>query len=93
MDGKAPDQAVVTLQELASFLGAALGDAKAREVVAGAARRLGLGEELQRSEALRVLEHIADTESKGIVGVAARFAKSRLHLQWARTTSPPKTTR
>jgi hypothetical protein len=89
-DGADNDARVVSIGELAGYLGAAIGDAKAREVIVGAARKLGYGftGELRHAEALKVLEMIAET--KGLVGLAARFTKSRLYLQWGvDDTLPP----
>jgi hypothetical protein len=67
-------------QALADMLGRSLGNDKAAATVALAAQQLGLGMHLNRHEALNVLEHIA--QQPGIVGIAARFAKSRVHLVW-----------
>ena len=65
---------------LADMLGRSLGADKARETVNAAATQLGIGEDLQRDEALRLLERVA--QQPGIIGIAARFAKSRVHLVW-----------
>ena len=65
---------------VADLLGRSLGADKALETVNTAADLLGVGEQLQREDALRLLEHVA--QQQGIVGIAARFAKSRLHLVW-----------
>jgi len=70
-----------TRQDLAKLLSASMGIEKAHECVVAAAIALGLGgDELTQEEALLVLEHIASVP--GIVGVTARFAKSRVHLLW-----------
>ncbi|HJL17749.1 MAG TPA: hypothetical protein RMH99_18940 [Sandaracinaceae bacterium LLY-WYZ-13_1] len=68
----------VELDGLARLLSASVGDEKASGAVRDAARRLGLTGPLSRDEALDVLEAVA--EEGGIVGVTARFAKSRIHL-------------
>lgn len=76
------EEPVLTVTELASFLSQAIGDAKAREVVRAAVLGMGLAEHaVTRAQALALFEKIATQD--GIVGVAARFAKSRLHLRWA----------
>jgi len=70
-----------TLAELAKLLGASLGDKKAEEVLRGAAQRKGLStSEFGREQAMELLELIAN--EPGIVGISARFAKSRLLLNW-----------
>ncbi len=65
---------------LASLLSPSLGDTTAHAVVTSALEvlRLSPNQPLTVSQALSVLEHIA--QRPGIVGVAARFAKSRVHL-------------
>jgi hypothetical protein len=70
---------------LAALLSPSLGDAKADEVVRAAmeALRFHPFKPLDTQQALEVLEQVAQTP--GIVGVAARFAKSRVHLM----TKPP----
>lgn len=51
----------------------------AEQLISKAADELGLRTDvLARSDALRIMEKLA--EEKGIVGVTARFAKSRVHL-------------
>jgi hypothetical protein len=67
--------------EVAKLLSASLGIEKARECVVAAAIALELGEDFPREDALRVLEQLA--AQGGIVGVTARFAKSRVHLIWS----------
>lgn len=70
----------ITAASLAGLLSPAIGDAKAEAVVREAmvARGQSLVRPMSVDEALEVLEHIAETP--GIVGVTARFAKSRVHL-------------
>jgi hypothetical protein len=68
------------VHRLASLLSKAVGDEKAEAAVREAAVSLGLGRttHFSQDQALEILERVASTP--GIVGVAARFAKSRLHL-------------
>lgn len=65
---------------LSRLLSKTVGDDKATSAVRTAAREVGLAgkRDLSVDEALSVLEKVAETP--GIVGVTARFAKSRLHL-------------
>ncbi len=66
--------------DLISLLSPALGVEKAREATMEAATRLGLdGEVLSREGVLAVLDDLSQKE--GIVGVVARFAKTRFLLQ------------
>jgi hypothetical protein len=65
--------------ELIRMLSPSLGQKMAEQLIAKAAGELGLRTDLlARSDALRIMEKLA--EEKGIVGVTARFAKSRVHL-------------
>lgn len=68
------------LPKLSKLLSQSVGDEKARAAIDAAARDLGLAhrDDLSVDEALSILERVAETP--GIVGVTARFAKSRLHL-------------
>ena len=66
--------------ELATLLSQTIGLERATALVAEAATTLGLTATLTKSESLVVLEHIAALP--GLVGIAARFAKSRLLLNW-----------
>ncbi len=70
----------VELKQLAHLLSKAVGDEKSIEVVRQTCGELALSvdEPLSLDDALRVLEAIA--EQPGLIGVTARFAKSRLHL-------------
>jgi hypothetical protein len=65
---------------IASMLARSLGAEKSASAVEEAALQLGLLTNLDRQQALRVLELIA--QQPGLVGIAARFAKSRVHLVW-----------
>lgn len=74
-DAPAPDLA----QTIVDSLAASLGEVKARELVAQALERSGVDPKtLTRREALEVLERIA--KKPGLVGITARFVKSRLLL-------------
>ena len=55
-----------------------LGDRRARALIGRTVRLLGLAYPLSRSDGLRVLEGLAIHEN--VVGVAARFAMMRFHL-------------
>ncbi len=69
------------VSDLVGLLSASLGDEKARDAVRAAAEQLGLREQvIDREQALAVLEKIA--AKPGLVGIAARFAKTRVHLKW-----------
>lgn len=76
--------------ELAGMLAESLGAEKATETIEVAAEALGLGTSVTDQDALRVLAHIA--EQPGLVGIAARFAKSRAHLRWDIPRSNPEAT-
>lgn len=70
----------VTRADLAKLLAQALGNEKASDAVNKAAAQLGIRRDpLDKDQALSVLEQIAQTP--GLVGISARFAKSRLHLR------------
>ena len=69
-----------THAELAALLSQNLGMEKALELVGVAARELSYGTELSMEQGLEVLERIA--VQPGLVGIAARFAKSRGLLRW-----------
>lgn len=56
-----------------------LGPVRAAEKVSQACEELGVGEEMTKAEALQVLNRLAD--EAGLVGMAASFAKSKVHLQ------------
>lgn len=72
-------EVLVGEEELVSMLSQTLGEAKAREVLATALGALGIRRRLLTvGQALDALELIA--AQPGIVGMTARFAKSRVHL-------------
>jgi hypothetical protein len=65
---------------LSALLSGALGEANARELVARAAKDAQVDlAQLTRANALEILERLAS--EPGIVGITARFAKSRAVLQ------------
>ncbi len=67
--------------ELVKLLSSSVGEEKATEAIVQAAQRIGIGaDEFDRDQALKVLETIAETP--GLVGITARFAKTRVHLKW-----------
>jgi len=69
----------ISRRELGALLSKTVGDAKALSLVDEAATKLRLtSDHYSMDEAMNVLEHIA--EIPGLVGVTARFAKSRLYL-------------
>lgn len=75
----------VTLEELRSALQSALGQQRAQAAIDQAARRLGIaGPGLTRDQALEVLGAVAETD--GLVGISARFARSRLLTRWAQAS-------
>jgi len=80
VDPPSGDESPVDISSLSRLLSGSVGDEKASAAVREAMQRLALRERpsLSRAEALEVLEAVA--EEGGIVGVTARFAKSRLHL-------------
>jgi hypothetical protein len=70
----------IARRQLAKMLAGTIGEEKAQEAVAGACSAAGLtAESLSWEEALAVLGRIAETP--GVVGITARFAKSRMHLK------------
>lgn len=60
------------------LLAPALGADGARAAVERGVKALGLGRAITSAQALGLLEHVA--REPGVVGIAARFAKTRLHL-------------
>lgn len=74
--------AVLDSSTVTEALSPAVGQEKARAAVESAIDALSMdGRRMTRDDVLRVLEKIA--QAKGVVGVCARFARSRLILQWA----------
>ncbi len=69
-----------TRDDLITLLSRSLGEDAARLYVVEAAGDLRLGDQLAVADALAILEKLAG--SPGLVGVAARFAKARVHLAW-----------
>ena len=77
-----------THAELAALLSQNLGMEKALELVSAAAKELTFGAELTMEQGLEILERIA--VQPGLVGIAARFAKSRVLLRWGSVTDAPQ---
>jgi hypothetical protein len=74
--------AAVTADEVAELLASTMGADKALEVVLDAARRLDFDEgHLDHVQALSLLDHLA--VEPGLVGLCARFGKTRLLLRFA----------
>jgi hypothetical protein len=74
-------------RELVLLLSHSIGLQKAQECVSDAILGLGLSPvALSKEDALAVLERLA--LQPGIIGVTARFAKSRVHLRWSQR--PPR---
>lgn len=74
----------IPLSEIQHML-AALGDSKARDVIAKAARELRItASELDSRQAMQMLELIA--AEPGLIGITARFAKARAILRWPQAT-------
>jgi len=72
----------VLLDDVIGALAFSIGEDKARAAVADACISLGIHHHaMTRDDALAVLESIAQTP--GVVGVCARFSRSRFILQWA----------
>ena len=72
----------VTPDELCEALQSALGRERAASAIERAAEALGhQGPALTRPQALDVLGKIAEVD--GLVGISARFARSRLMTRWA----------
>jgi hypothetical protein len=72
----------VSRADLAKLLAQSLGHEKATDAINRAAHAVGIRREvdlLDKKQALAVLEQVAQTP--GLVGITARFAKSRLYLR------------
>jgi hypothetical protein len=67
-----------SVETLGELLAPTVGREKAVSSIGSAVAALGLGVAFDRASALAVLERVA--EEPGLVGVAARFAKVKLHL-------------
>jgi hypothetical protein len=74
------DHAHHTVDDVSTLIGQNIGIERARELVEAAVARLDLSSELSTEDALAVLDDIA--QAPGLVGIAARFAKSRAVLRW-----------
>jgi hypothetical protein len=76
----AQDKKKRPLSFVAGLISATVGEEKAEQIVETTAGSMGLKRNVDIDEALKLLESIARTS--GVVGVAARFAKGRIHLTW-----------
>lgn len=65
---------------VAQLLSPNLGEERAHKLVDETALTMNLPADLELDQALALLEKI--TRMSGVVGVAARFAKTRIHLSW-----------
>ena len=75
---QAAHRPVFSQTELIILLAEPLGESVARRLIRDGAASLGLGETFDQDAGLRLLERIA--HRGGLVGIAARFSMSRLHL-------------
>jgi hypothetical protein len=67
--------------ELVAFIAASVGDQVGDELLVSIARRLKLNpESFTLDQALLVMEQVA--HEPGLVGIAGRFAKTRVILAW-----------
>jgi hypothetical protein len=69
-----------SLSLVVGLLAPTLGQERAANLVHETADAMHLPEQIQLEEALVLLEKI--TRMSGVIGVAARFAKTRIHLSW-----------
>jgi hypothetical protein len=80
--GSAGKEVRLPRREIADLLAASLGLEKAEEVVVNAAKRVGVPDDkFDLASALLTLEALA--KEKGIVGIAASFAKARAILKFS----------
>jgi hypothetical protein len=86
MTDNAPDQpnsSTVSMDELVGLLSSAVGEKPAREAVEAACRALTLpATGWTTRDALRILDYLMPTP--GLLGITARFVKSRAILAWSR---------
>lgn len=75
---RAVETAAKPVEAIADILAQSLGAETATREVERAAKALGYGDMIHFSHALKILEHL--TREPGLVGIAAQFAKTRLHL-------------
>jgi hypothetical protein len=67
--------------QLVMLLASAVGEEKAADAVTTASRALNYFDPvLDKPQALKLLDKIAETP--GLVGITAKFAKTRVHLKW-----------
>lgn len=80
--GAQPPSSAVTCDEIVALLAPAVGDRPAREAVATACAALGLDpSDWPLVDALNILDYL--THSPGLLGISARFAKTRAILLWS----------
>jgi len=84
-DGSAPEPtasggAKRSLSLVVTLLAPTLGQERAANLVRETASAMHLPDQVELDDALLLLEKI--TRMSGIIGVAARFAKTRIHLSW-----------
>lgn len=82
---KRPD-AALSEEDMVELLVDALGERRAQALIRGSVRLLGLSYPLSREEGLTVLGSLAIHQD--VVGIAARFAMMRFHLD-SDSESPP----
>lgn len=68
------------LSVVAGLLAQNVGEERAQRLVEETASTMNLPAQIELDQALALLEKI--TRMSGVVGVAARFAKTRIHLSW-----------
>lgn len=68
------------LSVVVALLAPNVGEERAQRLVEETASTMNLGSQIELDQALALLEKI--TRMSGVVGVAARFAKTRIHLSW-----------
>jgi len=72
-----------TATDIIALLATSVGEERATVIVNDVIEKLHLDRDhVTTTQALDVLESIAD--EPGVVGITARFAKSRVHLRWER---------
>ena len=76
----AMDAQGISREDVVDLLSASLGTVKAEHAVRAAATALQLGDSFPLDQALALLDKIA--MEPGIVGITARFARTRAVLRW-----------
>ena len=78
-----PSRPMVRRDELVGMLASAVGEAPVQAAVDRACEALALpADRWTVADALKILEHLA--ESPGLLGITARFVKTRAILSWGR---------